>query len=207
MKRILLLITALVFLSTLPFFGQKLRLGVTAGLNVSTLSEPGNLYDNEALKTGFGGGLEMKYAFNETFGIRSGLMYEQKGFRKDEEILNQEEKITGMYHYLKVPLLIEGSLPIAGDSRLYGVTGLYTGFRCYSENALTLEGAETLTAPYDEDINSTDWGWTFGGGLQTTAGKHLMQIGFRYSLGLTEVLKSQPDDRNKSVLFGVTLLF
>ncbi len=198
---------ALVFLSTLPFYGQKLRLGVTAGLNVSTLSEPGNLYDNAALKTGFGGGLELKYAMNETFGIRSGLVYEQKGFRKDGEISHHNEKITGMYHYLTVPLLIEGSLPVAGDTRLYGVTGLYSGFRCYSENALTLEGAESLTAPDKEDINPTDWGWTFGGGIQTPAGKHQIQIGFRYSLGLAEVLKSQSDDRNKSVLFGVTLLF
>lgn len=207
MKRYLVFIIALVFLSTLPFYGQKLKLGVTAGLNVSTLSEPGNLYDNEALKTGFGGGIELKYAFNEAFGIRSGLVYEQKGFRKDEEIANRYEKITGMYHYLTVPLLIEGSLPVNGDTRLYGVTGLYSGFRCYSENALTLEGAESLIAPDKEDINSTDWGWTFGGGVQTSAGKHQIQIGFRYSLGLAEVLESQSDDRNKSVLFGVTLLF
>lgn len=207
MKRNLVIMIALVFLSTLPFYGQKLRLGVTAGLNVSTLSEPGNLYDNEALKTGFGGGLEMKYAFNETFGIRSGLVYEQKGFRKNEEISNREEKITGMYHYLTVPLLIEGSLPVTGDTRLYGVTGMYTGFRCYSENAFTLEAEESTTLPVKEDINSPDWGWTLGGGVQTSAGKHLMQIGFRYNLGLTRVLESQPDDRNKSVLFGVTLLF
>lgn len=207
MKRNLVLMITLVFLSTLPFYGQKLRLGVTAGLNVSTLSEPGNLYDNEALKTGFGGGLELKYAFNETFGVRTGVLYEQKGFRKNRELFNLDEKITGMYHYLTVPLLIEGTLPVTGDTRLFGVTGLYSGFRCYSENALTLEGAESLTSPDQEDISSTDYGWTFGGGIQTSAGKHLMQIGFRYSLGLTEVLESQPEDHNKSVLFAVTLLF
>ncbi|MFO7370543.1 MAG: porin family protein [Bacteroidales bacterium] len=207
MKRNLVITIVMVFLSTLPFYGQKLRLGVTAGLNVSTLSEPGNLYNNEALKTGFGGGLEVKYAFNETFGVRTGVLYEQKGFRKNKELFNQDEKITGMYHYLNVPLLIEGTLSVTGDTRLYGVTGLYTGFRCYSENTLTLEGTELLTAPEDEDINKTEYGWTFGGGIQMSAGKHLMQIGFRYSLGLTEVLESQPEDHNKSVLVGVTLLF
>jgi hypothetical protein len=207
MKRVFYLSIFLVFLSTLPFYGQKLRVGVTAGLNVTTLSEPGNLYDNEALKTGFGGGLALNYAISESVGLQSGIIYEQKGFRKKHQLAAGEEKLTGMYNYLTVPLVMEGSMAIKGNTRLYGLTGVYAGFKTYAENALALTGNEWPMDATAEEIKSEDYGWILGGGVQVPAGNNLMQIGFKYSLGLAKVLETSPDDRNKSVLFGVTLFF
>lgn len=207
MKHKFIITLATVVLTSLPFYGQKISVGLTSGLTVSTLSEPGNLYDNESLKTGFGGGLSLHYAINESFGVQSGIIYEQKGFRKKINLDLGSERYTGTYNYVTIPLLAEGSLAISGTTRLFGVTGPYAAFKTYAENALSLPGKEVPEDAGDESIKSEECGWIIGGGVQVPAGNHFIQAGFRYSLGLSEVTAASPDDRNKSVLFGVTLFF
>jgi len=207
MKRSVYLIITLVFLSTLPFYGQKLRIGINTGLNVSTLSEPGNLYDNEALKTGFGGGLALRYSFSESFAVQSGITYEQKGFQEKTDFSNNVEKYSGTYNYIIAPLVAEGSMIIQGNTRLYGQTGLYAGFNIHAENAVDLPENELTPVATNGEINETDYGWIFGGGVQFPAGSHLIQLGFRYSLGLYEISDVASKDRNKSVLFGATIFF
>jgi hypothetical protein len=207
MKRKIFAMLTLSLLTALPFFGQKLHLGITTGLNVATLSEIGDIYDNNALKTGFGGGLAIKYNFSESWGIQSGLIYEQKGFRSKEDFGSGEEKLTGTYNYLTLPLLAEGSFSLGGNTRLYGLTGGYAGFKTYAENALVTTGDEIPATPAKENIHNEDFGWIIGGGIQVPAGNHLLQAGLKYSLGLTEVTKDQPDSRNKSLLVSVTFFF
>jgi hypothetical protein len=206
MKNYIFLFVLVLAMAAMPAYGQKFSVGVNAGLNVSTLSEPGNLYDNNALKTGFAGGLAFHYSFSDAFGIQSGIIYEQKGF-KDRRDASTGLKLTGKYNYITVPLLAEGSLPLAGKTRLYGLTGLYAGFKTYTDNTLSYSGEDNAIPAADEDVNSFDGGWVFGGGVQVPTGNHSLQIGFKYSQGLSEVLASSPDDRNKSVLIGATLFF
>lgn len=207
MRRKLIVVLVFIVGGTLPFYGQKnLSVGVISGLTVSTLSEPGNIYDNEALKTGFGGGLALQYAFSQSWGLQTGIIYEQKGFRKKQHIASGNEKITGMYNYVTVPLLAEASLPVQGETRLFGLMGFYAGFKTYSENAVAASSDADIE-DYTKDIQSTDAGYVIGGGIETPAGSHTMQIGFRYSQGFTEVMTASSNDRNKSVLFGVTLFF
>jgi hypothetical protein len=207
MKRKIFAMMTLSILTALPFFGQKLHLGITTGLNVSTLSEIGDIYNNNALKTGFGGGLAVKYNFSEAWGIQSGLIYEQKGFRCKQDLGSGEEKLTGTYNYITLPLMAEGSVSLGGNYRLYGLTGGYAGFKTYAENALVATGDETAQAPAEENIHNQDFGWIIGGGIQVPAGNHLLQAGLKYSLGLTEVTEDQPDSRNKSLLISVTFYF
>ncbi len=207
MKRKIFALLTLSVLTVFPFFGQKLHLGITTGLNVATLSEIGDIYDNNALKTGFGGGLSVKYNFSESWGIQSGIIYEQKGFRCKQDMGDGEDKLTGTYNYLTIPLLAEGSFSIGGNCRLYGITGGYAGFKTYAENAYVTSGDEITGVPSEGTINNEDYGWIFGGGIQVPAGNHLLQAGLKYSLGLTEVTTDQPDSRNKSLLVSVTFFF
>jgi hypothetical protein len=204
MKKRLIFVVALMGLATLPFYAQKLHAGITAGLNVATLSEPGDLYNNSALKTGFGGGLSLVYDLTSAWGIQSGLMYEQKGFRRKNDFGSGEEKLTGTYNYLTLPVLVQGSLVMPGNTRLYGITGAYAGFKTYSENALVATGNETTAVPDGDNIEKLDYGWIIGGGIQVPAGNHFVQAGLKYSLGLTRVTDTNPDDRNKSLLVSVT---
>jgi hypothetical protein len=207
MKRKIFAMLTLSLLTALPFFGQKLHLGITTGLNVATLSEIGDIYNNNALKTGFGGGLAVKYNFSDAWGIQSGIIYEQKGFRCKQDLGEGEEKLTGTYNYITLPLVAEGSFSLGGNNRLYGITGGYAGFKTYAENAMVATGNETTTVPAEENIHNQDFGWIIGGGIQVPAGNHLLQAGLKYSLGLTEVTKDQPDSRNKSLLVSVTFFF
>jgi hypothetical protein len=207
MKRKIIIVLTLSLLTALPFFGQKLHLGITTGLNVATLSEIGGIYDNNALKTGFGGGLAVKYNFTDSWGIQSGIIYEQKGFRCKQDLGAGEEKLTGTYNYITVPLLAEGSFSLGGNNRLYGLTGGYAGFKTYAENALVTSRDEIPQLPGEENIHNQDFGWIIGGGIQVPAGNHLLQAGLKYSLGLTEVTKDEPDSRNKSLLVSVTFFF
>jgi hypothetical protein len=207
MKRIISFLVSLVLLGTLPFYGQKLSVGVTTGLNLTTFSEPGDLYDNQDIKTGFGGGLSLNLAFGKSFGLQSGLLYEQKGYRRQVDMEQGTEKFTGMYNYAVIPLLFEGSIPVKNNTRLYGVTGAYVGLKTYSENSAEIINSEVLIDDMGAKINKTDAGWVIGGGVQVPAGNHFMQIGIRYSLGLAKVSDNNPDDRNKSLLVGATLFF
>lgn len=207
MKRKFFLMLMLSIMTALPFFAQKLRIGITTGLNVATLSEIGDIYDNNALKTGFGGGLALKYIFTDAWGIQSGLIYEQKGFRNKQDLGNKEERLTGTYNYLTLPVLAEGSFSIGNNSRFYGLTGVYAGFKTYAENAIVTTGDEIAAALAEENIRNEDFGWIIGGGIQVPAGDHILQAGMKYSLGLTEVSSDQPDSRNKSLLVSVTYFF
>jgi hypothetical protein len=207
MKRNIYIIIVMTFLGTLPFYGQRIKVGVTSGLNISTFSAPGNLYDNDALKTGFGGGLVLNYKISESFGLQSGFLYEQKGFRNKRYSSTGEAKLTSTFNYMTIPIVFEGSIPVRGNTRLYGNTGLYGGFKTYSENILANTESEYDVIRDDEHVNPQDFGWIFGGGVEFPAGNHLVQVGFRYSLGLAEVLESAAEERNKSLFLGVTLLF
>jgi hypothetical protein len=207
MKRKIISIVTLILITSLPFYAQKIHLGITTGLNVATLSEPGNLYDNNALKTGFGGGLSLLYNLSESWGIQTGLIYEQKGFRCKQDLAAGEEKLTGTYNYLTLPLVAQGSVSLGGNTRLYGLTGGYAGFKTYAENALVVTANEPAQVTPGDDIRRQDFGLILGGGVQVPAGNHILQAGLTYSLGLTEVTAGSPDDRNKSLLVSVTFFF
>jgi len=207
MKKRMFVSALLACLCTMPFYAQKFHAGLTTGLSVATLSEIGALYDNSALKTGFGGGLTLLYDIDNTWGVQSGLLYEQKGFRKKDVAGSEGEKITGTYNYITIPLLAQGSFALSGNTRMYGITGVYAGFKTYSENALVSASGETAEVPDGSEIRKSDFGWVIGGGIQVPAGKHLMQAGLKYSLGLTRVTDDSPDSRNKSLLIAVSLFF
>jgi hypothetical protein len=203
MKNKIIFTVALMCLATLPFYGQKLHAGLTTGLNVSTVSEIGDLYDNGDLKTGFGGGLSLLYEISPAWGIQTGLLYEQKGFRLREEAPG---KISGTYNYLTLPLAVQGSFAVSENVRMYGLTGGYAAISTYSENALVDASGESMPSA-KTDVEKGDYGWIIGGGIQLPAGHYMMQAGLKYSLGLMKVTDTYPDDRNKSLLVSVTLYF
>ncbi|MBN2813038.1 MAG: PorT family protein, partial [Bacteroidales bacterium] len=197
MKRKLFFI-AILCMGTLVNYAQSFRMGVTGGANFSTFSAAGDLYDNSAILTGFTGGLSLQYHVSESWGLVSGIAYEQKGFSSKTGLSGEDYTVKGHFNYLTVPLMIQGKLPVKGKTSIYGLAGGYIGFNTHSDDEWEVEQTETVF-PGKPDIASTDGGLTFGGGVEIPVSEHLLQIGFRYSLGLAEVIASMPDDRNKTV--------
>lgn len=186
---------------------QHLQAGLRAGFTVSNLSKPGDLYEQNELKTGFGGGLALRYPVSQSFGIQSGLYFEQKGFRGKRESELGEGSMSGTYEYITVPVLAEGSLPLKGTVRLYGVAGPYGAVKTQAEHAVTWHSGDATGEVPSWKVNKGDGGLVFGGGIMFPSGDMTIEAGFRYSMGLAEVTSASPDDRNKSMLFSVGLYF
>lgn len=205
MKRKLFFI-AILCMGTLVNYAQSFRVGVNGGANFSTFSAVGDLYDNSAILTGFTGGLSLQYHVSESWSLVSGIAYEQKGFSSKTGLSGEDYTVKGHFNYITVPLMIQGKIPVKGKTSLYGLAGGYIGFSAHSDDEWEVDETET-DLPEQPSIASTDGGLTFGGCVEVPVNNHLLQIGFRYAIGLTEVIASMPDDRNKTMQLGVTFLF
>ena len=149
---------------------QETKFGAKAGLNMSNLTGDANTDS----KVGFfvGGFAEIK--LTDKFAVQPELLYSALGAKDDNDSYN--------LNYLLVPVMAK-----------YFVT-----------EQLSLEAGPQIgflmSAKYDgEDIkdlfNSTDLGFNFGAGYDVT---ETINVGLRYSLGLSNVLDSDFADAKTS---------
>ncbi|GAB3519276.1 porin family protein [Emticicia fontis] len=86
--------------------GQKIQLGIKAGLNYS------NIYDSKSdqydAKGKYGGaaGVFLAIPIGRFLGIQPEVMYSQKGYKQSGSVLGANYDFTRTSHYLDVPLLL-----------------------------------------------------------------------------------------------------
>jgi hypothetical protein len=175
MKRmkIIWVIAALFAVSTMA--EAQFRFGVKGGVNISKVKFNRNAFESDNV-TGFHVGPALEAMFGGT-GFDLALLYSQIGFEtKDETVKNS---------YLEVPLnlKLKINLPLV---KPYVAAGPYVGFRVAGDKIWDVRDHVNGVV---QEIKAR----SFGAGLNFTAGAEVLkflQIGFTYSLGLTDDYKT-----------------
>ncbi len=181
MKKTLLLLGISLLFSVSSFAQVKISGGILGGVNLATISmdpTPANM-DLSNL-TGFGAGGVLNFAFSEGFGIKAEPMYLQTGTKVTSGGLEAKLKVN----YINVPVMFTYTFG-TGSNQLqpYIMAGPSLGIKL---NATSVDpnGNET---DYKDNIKSTNFVATFGAGINIAAGKNVIFLEGRYSLGLSNV--------------------
>jgi len=197
-KRIYLLLTLLLS-GLLVLNAQTPMIGIRAGANISTISGAGNIYDNSNLKAGSSFSAMVGYSFNKTWSLFGELGFEQKGFQNLESANSIETKIIRRFDYINIPVALRGTYPLNDKISLYGQLGPYNSFLVNSRYDETRNGESVQFVKTDPNINSSDFGWWLGGGVEFPIAGKKFNADLRYSRGIMEVDKVNSDLRNKSL--------
>ena len=92
---------------------QKVKIGVKAGLNISSLAFDENEM-NSSSRTGFTAGVMVEIPLAKNFSLQPELLYSQQGGKTsffDSEVTNSNYKGTLELNYLNIPVEAKSFLP------------------------------------------------------------------------------------------------
>lgn len=166
---------------------QKVKLGVMAGLNISSLT-----FDESELrsssKMGFTAGLMVEVPIAKNFSLQPELLYSQQGTKTsffDQDVTNSNFKGTIELNYLNIPLMLKYYV-IKGLSVQAGpqVGILLKANNKYQDNFLGYENQESFNLK--KYSSGVDTSVNFGLGYQY---KDKFYTDFRYNLSYSNVFK------------------
>lgn len=188
----------------------QIKFGIKEGLNLSTQSELGMIWDNNDIKTGFTLGAIFDYRFHSVISLQTELNYKTVGSAYEIKETSGKKGININYDYYNVPLLLKARLNEQlglNESWLvsfYG--GPYYSYLNKSESEIEDNGIATLTDIKDNAIES-DYGIIFGGEIAKVFNKGELYFDLRYEMGLNDVSVLDKDLRNKVIGIGIGYRF
>ncbi len=155
------------------------RIGLKAGVNASrTLLKKVDFEYPELAIASFSGGITFDQQFSSRWFLSTGLLYEQKGYKREYYRMNNEGKPTGdplktrmVLNYFTLPLLI--NLQTTGKVRYYFGAGIYTSL---------LAEAYALEPHFDADITVPPWKWETTGFAKRDMSRNFTAMDFGVSL-------------------------
>lgn len=200
--RIVMLAVLLLSVSSITF-GQ-FEVGLKGGLNSSTQSEIGNIWNNDKTLYSYNFGFHCRYIMKNNFSVKSGIDYSRIGKKYDESF--SSNNITESYDYLHVPLKIAYSIPVTpaklNSSSIYLATGPYAAFLLNADQ----DGANSA-ADLKNEAKSFDYGLALEIGYEIPLSGHALQISFNYNMGLSKVTSLDNDLMNKAASLNFSFYF
>lgn len=187
MKKTMLILYTIFISVTVMAQNEKVKLGVKAGLNISSL----NFYESElssSSKTGFTAGLMVEIPVAKNFSLQPELLYSQQGTKTsffDQDVTNSNFKGTIELNYLNIPLMLKYYV-IKGLSLQAGpqIGLLLKANSKYQDNFLGYENQESFNLKkYSSGIDTSI---NFGLGYQF---KDKFYTDFRYNISYSNVFK------------------
>lgn len=203
----LVLIGMLVTFSTLA--NAQIKLGIKEGINFSTQSEFGMLWDNNDIKTGFTIGAVIDYRLKNCISFQTELNYKTEGlvYETNEDLSNK--KVNRNYDYFNIPVLLKGrfseQLGLSENWFISFYGGPYYSYLRSAESEIKESGVTTVSG-YDKESNESDWGLVFGGEVAHAFNKGELFFDARYEMGLSDVTKDD-DIKNKVIGLGIGYRF
>ena len=188
----------------------QVKFGIKEGINLSTQSELGMLWDNNDIKTGFTLGATFDYRFHSVLSVQTELNYKTEGLAYETNETSGKKDINRNYDYYNIPLLIKGRFNNQlglGESWLvsfYG--GPYYSYLQSAESEIKENGVTTIT-DYEKSSNSSDWGLILGGEVAKVFNKGELFFDLRYEMGLSDVTENGNDINNKVIGIGLGYRF
>lgn len=187
----------------------QIKFGIKEGINLSTQSELGMLWDNNDIKTGFTLGAVLDYRFHNTLSFQTELNYKTEGLAYETNENSNTQEINKNYDYFNIPLLLKGRFSNQlGLSEKWLVSfygGPYYSYLKESESEVKESGITTIN-DYENESNEFDWGLVFGGEISRVFNKGELFFDLRYEMGLSDVSKNE-DIKNKVIGLGIGYRF
>ena len=210
MRKTVLLSLLLLSVST-GSYAQKLRVGVTAGLNISSPSD----YDS---KTGFNVGVKGEWGLpNVSKGLYLdfGVQLSSQGWENSRYYDNQKKQSLqwkGNPYFLNIPIHIGYKVSLGHNTSLFAHVGPYVGIGLFGKNKLVTEteaGKKTTTTLADNvfgDKQAERFDWGIGGKVGVEFAKHV-QIALGYDWGLKNLKTSSNPVDFKNKVFSVSCAY
>jgi hypothetical protein len=198
---------ALLIISTIT--NAQVKFGIKEGINISTQSELGMLWDNNDVKTGFTLGATFDYRFHTVLSLQTELNYKTTGLAYEMKESSNSKDVNTKYDYYNIPLLLKGrfseqlGLGETWTVSFYG--GPYYSYLRAAESEIKENGVTTVT-DYEDVSNSSDYGLIFGGEVAKIFNKGELFFDLRYEMGLNDVLEND-DIKNKVIGIGLGYRF
>ena len=201
----IILVEALLIILVFKSFGQ-IDLGVKGGINVSTQSELGNIYNNDNLIVGLNIGGIVRYHVNDWLALKCDFGYSQKGKKYHSPFENSANIVMDRFNYITVPLKAEIStgerVGLDKGQKLFFAAGPYYGFLINAERK-----DNSTNISLKETTENYDYGLSFDLGFQFPVKGHSITAGINYEMGLSDIAAYDNDLRNKTVSFNVGFIF
>lgn len=187
MKKTMLILYTLFIGVTVMAQNDKVKLGIKAGLNISSLT-----FDESELssssKTGFTAGVMVEIPLAKNFSLQPELLYSQQGTKTsffDQDVTNSNFKGRIELNYLNIPLMLKYYV-IKGLSIQAGpqIGLLLKANSKYQDNFLGYENQESFNLK--KYSNGIDTSINFGLGYQF---KDKFYTDFRYNISYSNVFK------------------
>lgn len=187
MKKSMLVLCTLFLCATVAAQTDKVKIGVKAGLNISSLTSDENELDSSD-KTGFTAGIMAEIPLTKNFSIQPEVLYSQQGMKfsySDVDVQNSHYKSTIGLNYLNIPVMLKYYV-VKGLSVQAGpqVGILLKANNKYQDNFLGYENHETFNL--SDYANGIDTAVNFGLGYQF---KNKFYTDLRYTISYSDIFK------------------
>lgn len=184
----------------------ELRIGLTAGMNVSNIS-----HQNTDSRIGFNVGVRGEYNFTSNVYGNLGLLFSQKGSRTETTL----EGVKGTYvqnpGYLEIPLHVGYRFNMGNDISIFGETGPYFAFGVCGKTKFDVDSSigysyDSSTDFFKEDgdnAKSFDAGWGLRAGVEISS----FQISLGYEHGFVSLWDGNKNYTNSNLMVGVSYMF
>jgi len=207
MRKTHILIVSLILLTNIV--NAQIKFGFKEGVNLSTQSEPGMLWNNNDIKTGFTLGVVFDYRFHNKLSLQTEVNYKRTGLAYEKEETHSNLKIKRDYDYYNIPLFLkcrfnnELGLNQNWSVSFYG--GPYYSYLLKANLEIEKNG-QTTVSDYKSQSNLSDWGVIMGGEVARIFTNGELFADIRYEMGLTDVSKSE-NIKNKVIGIGIGYRF
>lgn len=190
MKKVILQLFVLVFCASSFIMAQpEITIGPTVGINFATFNgKDANQMGNLSSKTGMNVGAFLNYHFSDLFALQPEVIYTMKGTDGTTTFNNLNYNLTYSINYIEVPVLLKVYIPIEGSKTIR--PSLYAGpafaFKVASNLEVSGNGVDQ-TVDESSDTKSFDFGLAFGGGVGFVVGTGILDVSFRYTMGLSTI--------------------
>ena len=194
---------------------QEIKYGVTAGVNINTLTTNANKE-----RTGFHAGLKTEIDFNKKLYVNAGLMLTSKPWGDlgiTTPAWNKTDFWNATPYYLEIPVHVGYKLPVAKNVKIFAEAGPYMAIGLFGSGKYTEkqydEGFKNLIESKTHDLEDPfkhnyqkrfDWG--LGGNIGVELFNHY-QLSVGYDWGLKEILGKNTSMKNKTFMISASYLF
>ncbi|MEZ0131091.1 porin family protein, partial [Flavobacterium sp. LBUM151] len=187
MKKSMLVLCTLLLCATVGAQTDKVKIGVKAGLNISSLTSDQNELDSSD-KTGFSAGVMAEIPLAKNFAIQPELLYSQQGMKfsySDIEVENSHYKSTIALNYLNIPVILKYYVAKGFSVQAGPQIGiLLKANNKYYDNFLGYDNHEKFDLK--DYSNGIDTSVNFGLGYQF---KNKFYADLRYNLSYSDIFK------------------
>ncbi len=192
---------------TFAFAQTTPQFGITAGLNVSSLSKDG--YEDSKSKAGFYGGILMNAPVSEMFSIQPEVLYSQYGAKVTRvdagtvlgNTYTSKSSASLNLDYITVPIMFQFHATPAFYIEAGPEFGFLVNAKAKDYSSTVVNGSETTTSNESGDIKDNYSSFNMGAGLGLGFNfTENLGINARYVAGFTDINKKNEDENGNTSL-------